>query len=130
MINKYSDKYLPEGILFTLKSLKSLKDKPILKVQDFSVELPKQDDPFAAPIDESVMIREDFTKKHSLILNKYPVTNNHVLIVTKEFEHQNSSLSYEDIEACLITMKAVDSGFIFYNCGKNSGASQPHKHMQ
>ena len=27
-------------------------------------------------------------------------------------------------------MKSVESGFIFYNWGKNSGASQPHKHMQ
>lgn len=27
-------------------------------------------------------------------------------------------------------MKALETGFVFYNCGKVSGASQIHKHMQ
>ena len=27
-------------------------------------------------------------------------------------------------------MRAQDPGFVFFNCGKISGASQPHKHMQ
>ena len=127
---QFSDKHSKEGFPFTLKWLRSLKDKPVLKSQDFDKKLEKNDDPFAPPLDEDLVIRHDLTKKHSLILNKFPVTNHHVLIITKDFEHQSTALSKEDIEACLIVMKSVESGFIFYNWGKNSGASQPHKHMQ
>ena len=128
--NQFSNTFSKEGFPFTLKWLKSLKNKPILKTQDFDKKLDKNDDPFAPPLDEDLVVRHDLTKKHALMLNKYPVTNHHVLIITKEFEHQSTALSKEDIEACLIVMKSVKSGFIFYNCGKNSGASQPHKHMQ
>ena len=29
-----------------------------------------------------------------------------------------------------MVMRAQDPGLVFFNCGKISGASQPHKHMQ
>ncbi len=38
-------------------------------------------------------------------------------------------MNLRDFEASLITMKALD-GFIFYNSGPISGASQSHKHLQ
>jgi len=34
-----------------------------------------------------------------------------------------------DFKAALTIMKALN-GFMFFNCGYNSGASIPHKHMQ
>jgi sulfate adenylyltransferase (ADP) / ATP adenylyltransferase len=111
--------------------LKSLKNKPVVKEQDFEKgKIAEKDDPFAPPLEEELVIAHNFTEKHSLIFNKYPVTRHHVLLISKEFEHQSSPLSKLDVEACILAMKSVDNGFIFYNCGKNSGASQPHKHMQ
>lgn len=101
-----------------------------MKDVDFDKEVDKKDDPFAPPLEEELVVAHDLTEKHTLLLNKFPVTDNHVLIITKDFEHQTNPLSREDVEAALITMKAVTNGFIFYNSGKVSGASQVHKHVQ
>lgn len=118
-------------MVFTLKCLKSLKGKPVIKQGDFNKPKPKKvDDPFAPPLEEDLVVTYNLTKKHSLIFNKYPVTDNHVLIITKEFEHQREALTKDDMEACVLTMKIIENGFIFYNCGADSGASQVHKHVQ
>lgn len=118
------------GIDFALKHLVSLKDRPSLKEQNFDKELKKSDDPFAKPYDQSVVITEDLTDEHAMLFNKFPITSSHVLVITKEFVHQKTPLTLNDVKACLIAMRSVENGFIFYNCGKVSGASQPHKHMQ
>jgi len=64
-----------------------------------------------------------------LIFNKYCVCDEHVLIVTNDFEEQTSPLSIEDFTAAFITCKALDA-IMFFNCGYNAGASIPHKHLQ
>lgn len=89
--------YESKGMTFTLKRLVSLKDKPVLKEVDFDKKVEKKDDPFAPPLDEALVVTHDLTPKHSLIFNKYPITNNHVLVITKEFEHQKSKLDKEDM---------------------------------
>lgn len=48
-----------------------------------------------------------------------------------EFESQNEDLAIKDwcaIHACLEDLS--DPYLLFYNCGVDSGASQPHKHVQ
>lgn len=108
-----------------------LRKKPAIKPPDlWKIKLTNKDDPFLPPFEDDLVVEYDFTKKHRIVLNKFPIAEKHILIITKEFEKQTISLDYEDIEACLITMRAQDPGFIFFNWGRVAGASQPHKHMQ
>jgi ATP adenylyltransferase len=63
------------------------------------------------------------------LLNKFPVYENHVLIVTAQFEEQQAPLSIRDFEALCICLRNVD-GLAFYNAGPAAGASQTHRHLQ
>lgn len=88
------------------------------------------DDPFLPPLIDELVIDFDLTEKHRMVLNKYPITKSHVLIITKDFEHQTTPLDIHDIQACLVTMRAQNPGIVYFNAGREAGASQPHKHMQ
>lgn len=72
-----------------------------------------------------------------LVLNKFPVVPYHFMLLTKEFKSQNTPLSPNEICAVFEVLKALEHAkkenkdwFAFYNCGPQSGASQPHKHVQ
>ncbi|GBF81497.1 ATP adenylyltransferase family protein [Aphanothece sacrum] len=71
----------------------------------------------------------DISKTHLCLLNKYNVVPYHLLIITREFEDQESSLNLNDIGALWACLLQID-GLIFYNSGQVAGASQPHKHLQ
>jgi sulfate adenylyltransferase (ADP) / ATP adenylyltransferase len=66
---------------------------------------------------------------HSIILNKYPVVPEHLVIVTREFLSQLSPMDVDDL-GILYTIVQQVHGVGFYNCGLASGASQPRRHMQ
>jgi len=80
------------------------------------------------PYDQDLFI-EEISETHVAILNKYNVFNHHLLIITKEFESQEKALNVNDFSA-LWTILTKIKGLGFYNSGKLSGASQPHKHLQ
>lgn len=66
---------------------------------------------------------------HLAVLNKFNVVQHHLLIVTRDFEHQETLLTQADFEAlwhCLREYPALG----FYNGGAEAGASQRHKHLQ
>lgn len=71
-----------------------------------------------------------------LVLNKYPVVKYHFMLVTKAFKSQNSPLASDELHSTLRILHDLRSSdghenwFAFYNCGPESGASQPHKHIQ
>ena len=116
---------------WTLLLATDLVNKPVRKWDNFMKKsLTNTEDPFLPPLIDELVIEYDFTEKHRLILNKYPINRRHVLIITKEFEHQTTALDYYDIEAWLMVMRAQDPGIVYFNSGKDAGASQPHKHMQ
>lgn len=71
----------------------------------------------------------DISDTHLVILNKYNVVDHHCLIITRAFESQNDLLNYNDFYALWTLLKQI-KGLGFYNCGRLSGASQPHKHLQ
>ncbi|WP_428034540.1 hypothetical protein [Amphritea sp.] len=71
----------------------------------------------------------DIGAGHICLLNKFNVIENHLLLVTREFEPQTSLLSPADFKAALLGLSEVD-GLIFFNGGREAGASQPHKHLQ
>lgn len=78
---------------------------------------------------EKALFVADLSPTHVCLLNKYPVIEHHALIVTRDFEPQDSALSPNDFQALAICMAEYDA-LAFYNGGPVAGASQPHKHLQ
>lgn len=71
----------------------------------------------------------DLSETHVCLLNKFNVSDHHLLIVTREFEAQEMLLTLPDFVALWACLAEID-GLGFYNGGKSAGASQPHKHLQ
>jgi len=97
----------------------------------------KRFDPFAAPYSHlhvGDLKEEESQEEFIVLLNKFSVIPRHFLLVTKEFQSQVSPLlPAELVQTYLLLSAALKLGqkfFAFYNCGSNSGASQPHKHIQ
>jgi len=88
---------------------------------------PSDPDPFAHP--EPDLIVGPAGPRHVALLNKFNVIDHHVLVVTREPEHQESPLGAADF-AALAAGVAGGAGLAFYNAGRTAGASQPHKHLQ
>ena len=112
------------GISFDVRVISSLARKaheanPGVRPPDFNPFSPYDEDLFVANISES----------HVGILNKFPVVDNHLLIVTRAFEEQTSLLTEQDFQAMWACMREFD-GLAFYNSGEIAGASQRHKHIQ
>lgn len=71
----------------------------------------------------------DFSDTHLGLLNKFNVVDYHLLIVTRDFQEQDSLLTLEDFEAMWLALGEIE-GLAFYNGGQKAGASQRHKHLQ
>lgn len=78
---------------------------------------------------ESELFVTDISATHLCLLNKFNVVDRHLLIVTREFEHQETWLTLQDFTAMWACLSEID-GLAFYNGGKKAGASQMHKHLQ
>ena len=117
-IRTRSDYLEDRGIRFLVRVVSSLRRKP-----------PRDDNrnPFLPY--ETALYVADASDTHACILNKYNVVDLHLLIVTREFEHQESSMTVGDFHALWQCLGEYDS-LGFYNSGTTSGASQPHKHLQ
>ena len=90
-------------------------------------ERPADFDPFL-PFDP-VFFVADLGPDHVALLNKYPVLERHLLVITRHFESQDDPLTLGDMEA-LGRGLAATRGVGFYNGGAAAGASQRHKHLQ
>jgi len=71
----------------------------------------------------------DVSQTHRCLLNKYPIIEGHLLVVTRSFEGQETVLNKSDFRAAWRCLSEVD-GVVFYNSGTVAGASQKHKHVQ
>ena len=80
------------------------------------------------PYDERLFVT-DLSTNHVCLLNKFNVVDNHILIITRDFQKQTDWINKTDFDALAICMQEID-GLAFYNAGKFAGASQPHKHLQ
>jgi len=67
--------------------------------------------------------------EHKLLLNKFNLLKQHLLLVTQQFEAQEQVLSQTDWRALFGCLTQGDA-LAFYNSCAIAGASQPHKHMQ
>ncbi|MCH8871142.1 MAG: phosphorylase [Chloroflexi bacterium] len=113
-----------EGVAFDVRVVSALARKaheanPDVRPPDFDPFLPYEEELFVANI----------SKTHVGVLNKFPVVDNHLLIVTRAFEEQTSLLTPSDFQAFWACLQEFD-GLAFYNSGQVSGASQRHKHLQ
>lgn len=117
-----------DGVRFLVRVLSNLARKEAVKqkqqtktssTQEFNPFLPYEEDLFVA----------DISQTHVCILNKFNVVDNHLLIITRAFEEQETLLTLQDFAAMWACLAEFD-GLIFYNAGKIAGASQRHKHLQ
>ncbi|KAF1838826.1 Ap4A phosphorylase-like protein II [Decorospora gaudefroyi] len=127
------------GIPFQLRYCPSLAKKPAPKQPGAS---PKPNiDPFDNP-PHALHIADIPTANptHLLVLNKFPIIPQHFILATKANKGQTHFLEQDDLEAayaCLKTWRETEGPnsqqkrlFAFFNSGENSGASQPHRHLQ
>jgi ATP adenylyltransferase len=116
------------GVRFFVRILKSLalKDEE-KKKQEAKTKTGTQGNPFL-PYEKDLFIA-DISPTHVAILNKFNVVEQHLLIVTREFENQRDLLTVTDFEALWACLTEYES-LGFYNGGEAAGASQPHKHLQ
>ncbi|MEZ4238295.1 MAG: DUF4922 domain-containing protein [Myxococcota bacterium] len=85
-------------------------------------------DPFLPPYPALLHVA-DWPPAHALLLNRYPVLADHLLLVTLRDEPQEAPPSAGDLDA-LERLLAIVDGLGFYNGGVAAGASQPHRHLQ
>ena len=77
--------------------------------------------PFLPP--EPELRVADISDTHLAVLNKFNVVDRHLLIVTRDFEHQEMLLTQADFEALWLCLREYPS-LGFYNGGAAAGASQ------
>ena len=117
------------NIPFIVRILSNLvrKEEAKKEQEKKSATLGKDFNPFL-PYEENLFVT-DISDTHVCLLNKFNVVEEHLLIITRAFEEQESLLNLEDFFA-LWTCMAEFEGLAFYNSGKIAGASQRHKHLQ
>lgn len=117
------------GVTFLVRQVDSLARKAAQGAQHPSPakDAKPQVSPFLPP--EPELTLGALSATHFAVLNKYNVLDSHLLVVTREFEHQEALLTLADMEALAFCLGELD-GLGFYNGGAVAGASQSHKHLQ
>jgi ATP adenylyltransferase len=117
------------GVRFLVRMVSSLRRKEAEKRRRAgqATDAGRPANPFLPP--EPELTVADVSPTHLAILNKFNVLPQHLLIVTRRFEHQETLLTVADFHALLACVAECD-GLGFYNGGIVAGASQPHKHLQ
>ncbi len=111
------------GLAFRVRHVKALEKKQALpggpRDPNFNPFLPPDPALMVGPVGSG----------HVAILNKYPVSERHLVLARKEFAEQLTALEQEDFHA-LAQIMAASGGLGFHNGGAAAGASQRHKHVQ
>jgi len=116
------------GIRFLVRQVASLKRKEEARqARKVEAGAGSMVNPFL-PYDSDLFVA-DISDTHVALLNKFNVIDHHLLIVTRCFKPQEALLELDDFVALAACMAEFD-GLGFYNGGAESGASQPHKHLQ
>jgi ATP adenylyltransferase len=117
------------GVRFVVRMVSSLQRKEEDKRRRIASapSSRKPPNPFLPP--EPELQVAEVSETHIAVLNKFNVLDHHLLIVTRELEHQETLLTRGDFRALCACMREYGS-LGFYNGGKVAGASQPHKHLQ
>lgn len=112
-----------DGMLFRVRRVKALEKKQELpggpRDPDFNPFLPPDPALTVGPVGE----------EHVAILNKYPVSERHLVLARKAFAEQVEPLELSDFRAMAQVLSEC-GGLGFHNGGAAAGASQRHKHVQ
>jgi len=128
-IRTHSERVREDGVDFVVRVISSLARKPRGQgTRAGTLQGGRERDPFLPPYEEALWVG-DLSETHVCLLNKYNVVEHHLLVVTRDFEHQEAALTQADFEAAWRCLRELD-GLVFYNAGRVAGASQPHKHLQ
>ncbi|MGV0025577.1 ATP adenylyltransferase family protein [Phormidesmis priestleyi] len=121
--------FIEQGnVRFLVRVLSNIVRKDAAKKQEKeNAQTNAEVNPFL-PYEEDLFVA-DLSETHLCLLNKFNVVDHHLLIITKKFEEQESLLNQQDFAATWKCLSEIN-GLIFYNAGKNAGASQRHKHLQ
>jgi ATP adenylyltransferase len=111
---------------FTVRWVSSLAHKDAARVRA-AVHRDPDFNPFLPPDPELTV--GALGELHLGVLNKFPVIERHLLIVTRAFDAQTAPLTRADFIALATVMHTL-GGLGFYNGGSEAGASQRHKHLQ
>lgn len=114
------------GLRFSVRWVSSLALKDRARVDTVTARRPDFN-PFLPP--EPALTVAESGPAHLVVLNKFPVIDRHLLIVTRRFEDQSTPLGGADF-AALAAVVGAHGGLGFYNGGRIAGASQAHKHLQ
>ena len=119
--------FFQDGINYVFKKLikDEISKKPILiDKKDFT-------DPFNPPFPSNYVIEDNFFNfnTHRLFFNKFPIMDEHILLVTRDFISQYTHLTINEFRSIILLINTMN-GIVFFNGGKNTGASQPRKHLQ
>jgi ATP adenylyltransferase len=117
-IDTASDYIEDQGLTFLVRVARHLRKKPV-GTDDRNPFLPY----------EPLLYVADASASHACLLNKYNVIDRHLLLVTRQFEHQETALTFGDFRALCCCLGEYES-LGFYNSGMRAGASQQHKHLQ
>jgi len=120
-IDTESERITDGGIDFVVRTVSNLARKE-------AASQPAGGDPFSPPY-EAALHLGSVPPDHVALLNKFPVIENHLLVVTREFRDQQAPLEPPDFEAVLRVLSRFDA-LAFYNSGAHAGASQAHCHLQ
>lgn len=115
-----------DGITFSVRWVSSLALKDRARVDTVTRRNPDFN-PFLPP--EPALTVAALGDDHLVVLNKFPVIERHLLIVTRRYAAQTSPLDLSDL-AALARVVGPHGGLGFCNGGAVAGASQPHKHLQ
>ena len=116
-----------QRLQFCVRVIDSLARKKAAQKPPSSKSSTQAHNPFL-PYEEALFV-ENLSETHACLLNKFNVVNHHILMVTREYESQDTWLTYADFEALVRCLIEID-GLGFYNGGTQAGASQHHKHLQ
>lgn len=131
-----SFKGFANGSKFQLRFCPSLAKKPTDAKLPGGSTLKKKTNPFENPV-EDLFITEVPVRSptHVLVLNKFPIISDHFILATSTFKSQTDELEIGDFKVTYQILNEWEAGgggrlFAFFNCGPESGASQPHRHLQ
>ncbi|KAK6511748.1 bifunctional AP-4-A phosphorylase/ADP sulfurylase [Arthrobotrys musiformis] len=141
-----------DGINYQIRYAPNLLKKPISAAsqpQNPSHPTPPNPTPKANPFlpPNPALYVTAIPRSHYLVLNKFPVIPGHFILATNEFEKQGCPLTAGDLEGVLNVLRGWESDssdqssvqdeagehqclYGFFNSGRESGASQPHRHLQ
>lgn len=128
-----------DDLQYNYSIVPALKSKPTAEEnekpkEEESNESSKPFDPFDPP-SPPLLVLPEYKEDYAVVLNKFAVIPRHFLLVTRQFQSQNAPLRPADLEASYELLKAANSQsgkrhIGFFNCGKDSGASVLHRHIQ